>query len=183
MPYVNASDLGSYLRNEVKADDIEVEAALITACSNIDSICGRSFTVPTTATARQFVAWSGEHTELDDIADLAGVAITVDGSTVTGWTLEAFPGTPGPVVRGRTWPWRWVRDLPVASGALLTVTAKWGWPAVPAEVEMATKLIAKDLLDSRDTRFGVATFGGDMYARKLAVNPLAVSMLSDLVVI
>ena len=183
MPYVSASDLGSYLRNEVKADDIEAEAALVAACSTVDSICGRSFAVPATATDRQFVAWSGEHTELDDIADLAGVTIAVDGAPLTGWTLQAFPGTPGPVVRGRTWPWRWVCDLPVASGALLTVTAKWGWPAVPAEVATATKLIAKDLLDSRDTRFGVATFGGDMYARKLALNPLAVSMLSDLVVV
>ncbi|NIL59971.1 phage gp6-like head-tail connector protein, partial [Salinispora arenicola] len=38
----------------------------------------------------------------------------------------------------------------------LTITAPWGWPAIPTAVVLATQLQASRLLTRRDSPYGVA---------------------------
>lgn len=61
----------------------------------------------------------------------------------------------------------------------LRVTGKWGWPAVPSQVELATALQAAQLFKSKDAVFGVAAFG-DMGAIRVksAMNPVAEDLLT-----
>jgi hypothetical protein len=37
----------------------------------------------------------------------------------------------------------------------LRITARWGWPSIPAEVEMATRLLAARLYKRKDSPQGV----------------------------
>lgn len=76
---------------------------------------------------------------VDDFATLTGLVVSIGGQTVDSATYGAFPlnalqkPEPWPfdeLVRsgGRTWP----------LGEPITVTARWGWPAVPRALKQAT---------------------------------------------
>ncbi len=175
MTYISGPDLAGYTRNGIVADSDEIDAAVITACQAVDVHCGRTFTVPTVATTRTFLATGGEWVEIDDIASTAGVL--VDGAATAG--LRVGAEIPGPWAAGRVWPYRWVK-APSTAGAEFTVTALFGWPATPPEVPLAAKLLAKDILASRDVSFGAQTFGPEAFARRITGNSQVVAMLRDL---
>ncbi len=72
----------------------------------------------------------------------------------------------------RYWSWGFTE-------ALITVTATWGWPAIPSKVKMAALIIGKDILKQRDVNSGVAGFG-EFGAVRVRQNPIAVGMLERL---
>ena len=55
------------------------------------------------------------------------------------------------MIDGGTWTRR-------GQQATVTVTAKWGWPEIPAPAIEARKIAAKAVLDGRDVRLGIADF-------------------------
>lgn len=196
MAYVSDTELSDYLRSTIVADEVEIAAALSAAENAINSYCQRTFVVPTTATTRTFVANSWDLLRVHDIANTTDLAIVNDGVTLSAsdYQLETQPEQTSQIgVDGRTWPWSYVRILSGhwARGtnarlnsytydgeALISITARWGWPAIPAEVEMATKLLARDYLLARDTSFGIVQVGD--FARRVAANGVVVDLLSPL---
>jgi hypothetical protein len=91
---------------------------------------------------------------------------------VVGDEAESFDGADG--VAG--WPWFRIRAtgsrrFPVdARFATVRVTAKWGWSAVPDDVQLATKLQAALLLKRREAPNGLLEFAGD--GASLRVSPI-----------
>lgn len=187
MAYVTTPELSDYLRNTIVADEVEIAAALSAAENAINSYCQRTFTVPTAATTRTFVGYRNYELDVPDIANTTGLVIVDAGETLTAsdYQLEISPGVTGPIgVDGRNWPYVRIQritgcwDVNDHQQATISVTARWGWPAIPAEVEMATKLLARDYLLARDTGFGIVQVGD--FSRRVAANGVVTDLLSSL---
>lgn len=187
MAYVETQELTDYLRSTIVADDVEIEGALLAAESTIDSYCQRTFVVPTTATTRTFVASDDYVVVVPDIANTTNLVIVDNGSTLTAamYQLEVAPLATSQVgITGRTWPYTQIRRM---SGTwwrdsdgedTLSITARWGWAAIPPEVTLATKLLARDFLLARDTAFGIVQVGD--FSRRIAANGVVETLLSPL---
>lgn len=151
--YCEAEDLAAYQQVDGEVDIVQLELAVSASSRAIDGYCGRQFgrvdqaeqrVYPTRYSAGRWQA------RIDDLADTTDLMVTVDGVEVPAVVLEPrnAPQT------GRVWT-RLV--LPAPPGNLLvSVTAWWGWPAVPDPVTQATLLQANRLMSRRNSPFGVA---------------------------
>lgn len=188
MAYVSDQELTDYLRSTIVADEVDIAAAKLAAESTINDYCGRIFTVPTTATIRTFVVDDPYIVVVPDIANVTNLVIVDNGTTLAAsdYQMEIASGKVGPIgVSGRTWPYTQIRRM---SGMwyidgygndTLSVTARWGWAAIPAEVSLATKLLAKDYLLARDAApFGVMQVGD--FSRRVAANGIVTTLLDPL---
>ena len=183
--YVTPTEAEAYCRSTITADIGEHEAAVEVASNAIDFYTQRSFIVPTAATTRAFVVLDGYLAKVDDIADTTGLVIIDNGVTIAaaGYQLETSPGrTARPDPAGVMRPFAYVRHLSSSwyhdDEATLVITARYGWPAVPDAVKLATKMLAKDLLSARDTRFGLAQVGD--FSRRIATNGMVAALLDPL---
>jgi hypothetical protein len=151
--YATAAD--AINRNPALAtfDTAELEALMTATSRWIDAYCGRKFWLDPTVTDRVFhvcdmyVLDLGEH----EIGDLTGVIVKTDDGTgtfattvsSTAYQLEpvnapytASAARPYTAIRAvnTTWP---LTYGPYGRQSLVRVTAKYGWPAVPAAVREA----------------------------------------------
>jgi hypothetical protein len=144
--------------------------------------------VPTSATARTFVPDDSYLLAVDDIANTTGLVIVDSGTTIsTGYQMEIAPGTPRQTnASGLVEPWQYIRlisglwTVPCDGEAVVTVTARWGWPAVPEEVKLSALMLTRDLCDGRDTRFGLVAFADAGVARAIRANGQVTAMLEPL---
>jgi hypothetical protein len=190
--YVTTVALEEYLRSTVVADTSEIDAAALAASTAIDSHCQRTFVVPTvtgaptpsTPTTRTFVPSGSSLLKVPDIGNITDLVITIDGTATTDYQLEIAPGVRGPIgVDGRTWPYSYIRLLSGSWGntteATVSIAAYWGWPvATPPEIPLACRMLVKDYLSSRDTRFGFVQMGD--FSRTIAENGVVAGLLAPL---
>ena len=159
--YVLASDLKSYVRITDTVDDAQIALAVTAASRAVDRCTNRQFGLVAAPEARVYTArWDKDRCryviEIDDL-------MTVTGLTVTGeaGTIDVFAKQPSnAAVEGRPWT-RLVVDptsatLPTLKEDGVTVTARYGWSAVPVAVQQATLLQASRLFTRRQAPFGVA---------------------------
>lgn len=152
-----------------------IAAALRTAKSTLHNAVGRTIELAaTTATPRSFVPVNDELLLIDDCTEIT--AVSNYGATVLSsqYQLEplnglSYSGEPRPydtirMIDGGTWTRR-------GRQATVTVTAKWGWPEIPAPAIEARKIAAKAVIDGRDVRLGIADFtaGGAVSEREARV--------------
>ena len=190
MTYCTVADLLAYVRTDLAVDEPEAAVACDVATSDINTWCQRTFVVPTAATTRTFVApKSSDLLLVHDIADTTDLVIVHNGSTLTAsqYQLEVFPGvTSQTSASGLVRPYTWVRLLGGVwshnnGAAAASIIARWGWPvAAPPQVPLAAKMLGRDMLNGRDTRFGVASFGPDGYTRRITSNGQVVALLERL---
>lgn len=168
--YCTASELKAYLRIADTDDDAMVAVWVTTASRAVDDFCGRQFGQVSTAEARTYRPVYDSHrlrwvTQMDDVQDITALAIVDwNGNAITDYELDppnaVAKGRPyqrllarvGPAGRG-FWGWNYFVPSPDAT---VTVTAKWGWIAVPTAVKNATLIQAARLAARRDSPFGVA---------------------------
>lgn len=147
-----------------------LEKAINAASRSIDKLTGRRFWPDATVKVRTYqpddpyVAW------VDDISTTTGLIIktdtTGDDTYATTWDTADYKLEPRNADKGDaayTW-WRIVavddKTFPVDElRDTLQVTAKFGWSAVPDEVNEACILKAVSLFKRKDAPFGVAGFG------------------------
>ena len=159
--YVLASDLKSYVRITDTVDDAQIALAVTAASRAVDRCTNRQFGLVAAPEARVYTArWDKDRCryviEIDDL-------MTVTGLTVTGeaGAIDVFAKQPGnAAAEGRPWT-RLVVDptsatLPTLKEDGVTVTARYGWSAVPGAVQQATLLQASRLFTRRQAPFGVA---------------------------
>lgn len=162
--YVTADDLADFVDiddDDQVADDAEELGRAVSAASRaVDLYCRRQFGQTAAVEARQYqprrAGLYGEWVaDIDDLFDTTGLLVDGVAPTMlpTLWPLRAKQ-------TGRPWT-----RMAVASRSVVTITAKWGWPAVPATIAEATLLQASRLFKRRDAPFGVAgspQSGGEM---------------------
>lgn len=182
--YATVAQLQDRLTSRTSATSA-VTLALADASEAVESYCGRVFTLDTVATARVYLPQSRDLVLTDDIGETASLAVAtgLDGiswaamSATDWWTypvnalaknrpitqIASFNGFP-----------MWIRPT-------VQVTAKWGWPAVPASVTEATLLMASRLYERRSSPSGVAGFGDAGVVRIGAQDVDVARMLNNFV--
>lgn len=188
--YASVSDVQRWL-GVAGGDPVTIELVVETASRAIDDLCGRRFWQDAAPSSRRYGAASvsadRSTMSVDDIATTAGLAVAVDedgdGTFETTVPLSQVELRPlDGVVRGVSgWPYSEIVALdrlwPVSSRrALVQVTARWGWPAVPEQVRQACLIAVADLWKLRDAPWGVAGFG-DYGAVRIRENPEVVRLL------
>ncbi|MDA4085076.1 hypothetical protein MHAS44199_05265 [Mycolicibacterium hassiacum DSM 44199] len=146
-------------------DDAELTLAIGTASRSVDRITGRQFGLLDAPESRRFSARYDSYRrhwviDTDDFATTDGV--TVETSTPGGLTpITAYLPTPvNAVVNGGVWTQVVIDSgsaiVPTAAEGGVRVTARWGWPAIPPTIKLATLIQASRLFARRHAPFGVA---------------------------
>ena len=153
--YVAASDLKSFLRIGDTVDDVEVDFAIAAASRAIDRAANRQFGLEAAPVQRAYTArWDKARckyvVDIDDLMTVTGLIVTVD---VTETTYTLHPSNAD--LDGRPWT-QIVLDGGTCTEDGVSVTAQFGWTAVPDAVKQATLLQASRFFKRRDAAFGVA---------------------------
>lgn len=145
--YVTGEDLAARLN---KPNDGFFGDIVSAASRAVELFTGRQFNRTETAVARRFRAVDWYRLPVDDFWTTTDLAISVDG---TAWLVTdvdprpwdgIYNGQPGwpffdLFTVDRVWPY-----TTRGRRALITVTAKWGWEAVPEPIKQATLDVAQD---------------------------------------
>jgi hypothetical protein len=177
--YLTVEQLKAYARNELPTEDDEwFDAAIDAAEATLDRECGRYFAVAgDTATTRRYTPESYQLVRIHDAAEV--VSVTSAGSLVSAVDYQLEPVN-ALTIHGETVPYDRVRLLSgawwIGSGnreeATVSVTARWGWAAIPPRIEQAALIIAKEIITNRDeVKLGLIGFSdvGGVVAR---TNPI-----------
>lgn len=163
MAIVSIEEFMAYGRDSfASVNEPEAQFALDAAEEAVNDHCGRQFVVASGSSLRKFRP-NGECSTALWIDDCTTVTtVTDDGSTITNYQLEPLNGrtssgrqVPYDCLRrlDGTWSWSWDGE------ALVSVTANWGWSAIPSAVKQATLIIAKDVYQQRNTTSGLVGIG------------------------
>jgi hypothetical protein len=162
--YITVVDANAFLRLPDSIDDAQVGTWVTAASRAIDKRCNRQFgTIAPTAAARVYRRpavydpvtgmWL---LSIDDVQDVTGMTVRGVAYASSGavllpdnapadsvpWTALGFADRP---------------DLSYAGApASVTVVARWGWTAVPAQVVVAARLQVNRWAARRDSPFGVS---------------------------
>jgi hypothetical protein len=185
VPIVDRDEFREFIGSQNVGDyDLQV-AALAGAEYAVQQLCRRAFVVAgDTATPRTFRPTNCHLLSVDDIATDDGLVVSNDGETIDADDLQLEPLN-GIDVTGLAVPYTLIRLLDGAfvvdrrRRATVTVTAKWGWQAIPDAVAEACRILGKDLWHHRDTRFGVAGWG-EFGVVRIRQNPTVLSLLEGL---
>lgn len=158
--YVTTTELADYIVIGDLEDNAQLKLAASAASRAVDRHCHRQFGLVDPAQERRYTArWNRRRccwvVSVDDLQDLAGLTVTIDGNAVTF--------TPEPVNaadEGRPYE-RLVVDSdsvgkPTGLDGEVVATAKWGWTAVPEPVQQATLMQASRFHWRRNAPAGVA---------------------------
>lgn len=169
-------------------DDL-IELAIRTASRKIDQFTGRRFyadLVESTRTfplsSRLFTSPYGQAVRVDDIASLTD--LTVAGGMAGGSYASLtsyFTGPDNALVLGH--PITYIQaDTSFYAGInSVQITARWGWPSVPDEVESACILLAARLYRRKDSPQGVISSADWGSIRVSRVDPDVEALLSHLI--
>lgn len=186
MAYVTLDTFKAYLVNQraTTADDDRLQAALNSAHQAIDNHCARRFVVASGSSARVYrpapgssVLWVHDCTAITTVVEdgttLAASAYQAEPLNGLTWAGESVPYTSLRRTAGLTW-W-WDNNEPTVS-----VTASWGWAAIPSPVVEACKMLAKDIATTREVQFDVAAFG-EFGAVRIRQNPQVNALIAPYV--
>lgn len=186
MSNLSVATFKAWKRVEVSTDDSVIQSAIDSAEETLNQHCGRRFSLASgAATARTYKAPSANSTVVEIHDCIAVTLVTDSGNTIaaTGYQLEPLNGLDP---TGLTVPYTRIRLIGggvwsyLYDAANITVTAQWGWTALPQRYTEATKILAADILDNRDIRNGVIGFT-DYAGIRVRENPVVSQLVSKLV--
>jgi hypothetical protein len=167
--YCTLAEVKAALRITDNIDDTLLENAVEAASRRIDGECSRRFYIDATTSARTYAANRSAFVFIDDVATLTGLVVKVDDTFSGSYSKTLTAGTDYQTeptnAAAQTEPVTMLRALnagfPVEGNgrALIEVTAKWGWPAIPDAIREATVLLAARQFKRLDSPLGVAGFG------------------------
>ena len=174
--YATLNEIKAYLSISDTTDDTLLEKLVESSSRSIDKIANRRFYADTSATTRLYRAYSDIFVYTDDISGTSGLVVKVDedgngtySKTVTlntdfildPLTASALgrPFTQLTMVSNtETWPiFPGLTQNGLRPG--VQVTAKFGWPSVPRDVNVACLILTADLYQRKDAPGGVLGLG------------------------
>lgn len=155
--YISANELRAFIKDVGSLNQSEFDNACETASRKVEEICDRVFFADTVVSDRKFWPDQPNECRIDDLVSTSGLIVAVDisgdGTFPQTWTLDTDfylepvnqrqSGIPWPytkITSTQTSKWMPIRAYPYIRPTV-KVTGKWGWSAVPAAVELATKII------------------------------------------
>ena len=190
MAYTDLATVRSYLGipSSDSSQTGAINAAIAASDKEIDQITGRTFVVPSGATAKTFIPYDDYTLYVDDVAQLTGLVVkedtTLDGTYDTTLTI-----TTDYVVNGNNAPYRvikrvdgdtWPRDRygrPTGE-----VTAFYGYGmAVPDQIKQCSLVIAARLYQRRSSPLGFQAGSVDVgFVRISRTDPEVIALLRGL---
>jgi hypothetical protein len=164
--YITLANLKTYLKIDDSVEDTLLESIIESASRSIDRIANRRFYLDATASARTYRPVGNMRVIVDDFGTTTGLIFKTDpdstGTYQTTFTLNTDyivePTTA--LAKGRPLNYLTIvggtaLSLPVNYRPQVEVTAKWGWPSVPDDIEQATYILSADLYKRKDSIGGV----------------------------
>lgn len=142
-------------------DDIELAVAITAASRTIDDYCNRQFGSVAVAEERLYTAWPDFQrgvwcVDVDDFMSTTNLVVEVDGTATADFTKEPVNAA------SKSMPWTRLTVNPTTASVSPTgadfevsVTAIWGWSAVPTAVKQATMFQTNRFQKRRVSPFGV----------------------------
>jgi len=174
--YATLAEIKAYLSISDTTDDTLLEKLVESSSRSIDKIANRRFYADTSATTRLYRAYSDIFVYTDDISGTSGLIVKVDedgnGTYTKTVTLNTDfildPLTASALGRPFTqltmvsntesWPiFPGLTQNGLRPG--VQVTAKFGWPSVPSDVNVACLILTADLYKRKDAPGGVLGLG------------------------
>lgn len=161
--YITVEQLRDNVRIDDSDDDVELAVAITAASRAIDLHCNRQFGKVASAQERWYTAipdyearrWA---VAIDDLQDLTGLAVEIDGTAITA---EHFVLEPANAAEdGRPYTRLSVLTTasvqPTGTPHEVAIVARWGWNAVPSAVVQAAYLQASRFHSRRNSPYGIA---------------------------
>jgi hypothetical protein len=174
--YATLAEIKAYMSISDTTDDSLLENLVESASRSIDRIANRRFYLDATASARLYRAYSNIFVFVDDIGTTSNLVVKTDedgngtySKTLTlntDYILDPLtsqslnrPFTQLTMVSNtESWP-----IFPgITSNGLrpgVQVTARWGWPSVPDDLNMACLILTADLYKRKDAPGGILGLG------------------------
>lgn len=168
--YCTANELRDHLQDAGSRLDADlIDRAINAASRAVDNYTGRRFWQDLTVQTRTFRPMESQIAWVTDISTAAGLIVATGegGDYSTTWTIERdFELEPENADFDETafaW-WRILavgdqRFIPSKFRRTLSVTARFGWSAIPDAINEATILKASQLFQRKNAVFGIAGFG------------------------
>lgn len=164
--YITLAGLKNYLKIDDSVEDTLLEQIIESASRSIDRIANRRFYLDGTATARTYRPVGNMRVIVDDIGTTTGLILKTDpdanGVYQTTFTLNSdyIVEPTNAIAKGRPINYLTIvggtaLSLPVNYWPQVEVTARWGWPSVPDDIEQATYILSADLYKRKDSIGGV----------------------------
>lgn len=169
--YATLTEIKLFLGITDSVDDTLLEGMVEAASRSIDRMANRRFYLDATATARLYRANDALQLFVDDIGSATGLAVALDsdgnGSYDTALTINTDYILDPITAPSLNRPWN-VVTIVSASSAFpaplnyrpgVQVTAKWGWPSVPDDINQACLILTADLYKRKDAPGGIIGLG------------------------
>jgi len=164
--YATLAELKAYLKIDDSMEDTLLENIVEAASRSIDRIANRRFYLDSTATARQYRPADLLRVFTDDFGSTSGLVVKTDPNDAGVYATTLVLNTDyivepvNAAAKGR--PWNYITivsgesySLPVNYRPQVEVTARWGWPSVPDDINQATLILSADLYKRKDSIGGV----------------------------
>ena len=174
--YATLTQIKNYMSISDNTDNDLLEDLIESASRSIDRMANRRFYLDTTASARLYRAYSDIFVYVDDIGTTSSLAVALDingnGTYTKTLTLNqdyildpltaSYLGRPFTqltmVSNTETWPiFPGLTQNGLRPG--VQVTARWGWPSVPDDINMACLILTADLYKRKDAPGGILGLG------------------------
>lgn len=193
--YLTTTEAREYCGLSDLADTELLDATVEAVSRLIDNHCQRHF-FATASSARTFATQSADRLRLgafNDLVSVTSVKFDRDGDgtfeeTVasTNWALSTGTnaGAPesSPFTELHLFNLVW---FPIPGGTagtgrtqLTEITGVWGWPAVPAAIKQATRIMVSRIVKRQESPQGVAGFGEFGVVRISRIDPDVVALLA-----
>jgi hypothetical protein len=174
--YATLTQIKNYMSISDNTDNDLLEDLIESASRSIDRMANRRFYLDATASARLYRAYSDIFVYVDDIGTTSNLAVALDingnGTYTKTLTLNQDyildpltaaslnrPFTQLTMVSNtETWPiFPGLTQNGLRPG--VQVTARWGWPSVPDDINMACLILTADLYKRKDAPGGILGLG------------------------
>jgi hypothetical protein len=174
--YATLTQIKGYMSISDNTDNDLLEDLIESASRSIDRIANRRFYLDAVASARLYRAYSDIFVYIDDLGTTTDLVVKTDsngnGSYAKTLTLNqdyildplTAPSLSRPytqltmVSNTETWPiFPGLTQNGLRPG--VQVTARWGWPSVPDDINMACLILTADLYKRKDAPGGILGLG------------------------
>lgn len=164
--YATLVELKSYLKIEDSMEDSLLENIVEAASRSIDRIANRRFYLDSAASARSYRPADQLRVFVDDFGSTSGLVVKTDpndaGIYQTTLTISTDYILEPVNAASKSRPWNYITivsgesfSLPTSYRPQVEVTARWGWPTVPDDINQATLILSADLYKRKDSIGGV----------------------------
>ena len=174
--YATLTEIKAYLSISDTTDDTLLEDLIESASRSIDRIANRRFYLDASASARLYRAYSDVFVYTDDIGTTTGLVVALDengnGTYTKILTLNQDYILDPLTAPSMNRPYTQLtmvsntQMFPIFPGLTqnglrpgVQVTAKWGWPSVPTDINMACLILTADLYKRKDAPGGILGLG------------------------